>query len=110
MSEAWRVVADTGGEKETKPSQLCWAPASALHALGEIYEFGGRKYTPTNYKKGYNWSLSANALMRHFLLWLDGESYDQESGKHHLLHAAWHCLTLFYFETKEKGKDDLERG
>jgi hypothetical protein len=103
------IVVDpkTGGAKGSKESQLGWAPPEALSELGSVYGYGAQKYDPTNYRKGYKWSLSVNALYRHLMLWLNGESYDPESGKHHLAHAAWHCLTLIMFEKRVIGTDDI---
>lgn len=97
----------TGGAKGSKETQLAWAPPEGLTALGDVYGYGATKYDPTNYRKGYKWSLSVNALFRHVMLWLNGESYDTESKKHHLAHAAWHCLTLIMFEVRKKGEDDI---
>lgn len=103
------IVVDpkTGGAKGSKEPQLGWGDPEALIELGRVYGYGAQKYDPTNYRKGYKWSLSANALLRHFLAWLGGESIDPESGKHHLAHAAWHCLTLITFEKRGLGNDDI---
>jgi hypothetical protein len=97
----------TGGQKGSKLSQIGWAPPEALIELGKVYGYGATKYSPTNYRRGYLWSLSVNAMMRHIHLWLGGESYDSESKCHHLIHAAWHCFCLFMFERRKAGKDDI---
>lgn len=87
----------TGGEKGSKDVQLFSAPPEAMEELGRVYGYGAKKYAPHNYRKGYNWSLSYNALYRHLLASLDGEDRDPETGLLHMAHVAWHGLTLAQF-------------
>lgn len=87
----------TGGQKGAKDSQLSAAPAEAMMVLGRVFGFGGRKYARHNYRKGYAWSLSYDAMLRHIHASLAGEDYDPESGLPHMAHAAWHALTLTQF-------------
>lgn len=89
-----------------KSSQLSMVPARALLALGEVYGDGAEKYDRENWRKGYRWSLSIDALFRHFLAWMDGEDTDPESGSNHLTHVAWHAFTLYTFQDEELGTDD----
>jgi len=101
------VDPNTGGAKGSKPSQLGWADPLALIELGKVYGFGGTKYSPTNYRRGYKWSLSLNAMLRHIHAWMNGETKDPQSGLHPLAHAAWHCLCLISFELRNAGEDDV---
>lgn len=99
----------TGGEKCSKPSQLFLAPAEALLVLGEVYGRALEKYAAHNFRKGYNWSLSYNALLRHVFASINGEDIDDESGLPHMAHAAWHCLTLLqYYLDQQAGRQVLE--
>jgi hypothetical protein len=59
-----------------------------------VYGFGAGKYDPTNYRKGYEFSLSISALFRHLLAFQSGENLDPESGLSHMAHVAWHALAL----------------
>ncbi len=99
----------TGGEKGSKLPQLFWAPPDALLELAKVYGYGAEKYAPNNFRKGYNWSLSYNSLLRHVLASEAGEDIDPESGLLHLAQACWHALTLiqFYFD-KESGAQPEE--
>lgn len=97
IEEARIVNTLTGGEKGSKPSQLFSMPAEAMEILGKVYAMGAEKYDLHNYRKGYKWSLSYNALMRHVLASMRGEDFDAESHLPHMAHAAWHCLTLVQF-------------
>jgi len=87
----------TGGQKGAKDSQLSAAPAGAMLALGRVYGFGAEKYDRHNFRKGYAWSLSYDAMQRHIEASLAGEDYDPESGLPHMAHVAWHALTLTQF-------------
>ena len=102
-----RVINErTGGAKGSKPCQLAWAPAHALQVLGEVYGHGAVKYDAQNYRRGYDWSLSLNALYRHLLAFQGGEDNDPGSGLPHMGHVAWHALTLVQFMHDHPEMDD----
>lgn len=96
----------TGGAKGSKPCQPGWLPSEGLWYLGEVAGHGAGKYAPTNYRLGFPWSLSLNALWRHLLLFQGGEDFDPDSGLPHLAHAAWHALTLIQFMFDHPDLDD----
>lgn len=101
VSEDGQVIAvsNTGGAKQVKPARASLVPVKALTELFEHYGKGEAKY-PTgedkipNFRRGYDWSLSYDAMIRHALAFWGGEDYDQESGSKHIIAAAWHALTL----------------
>lgn len=96
----------TGGAKEARLAELGAVDPLALYRLAEVAGYGARKYERFNYLKGYRWSLSVDALFRHLLAFLDGESTDPESGLHHMAHVAWHALALCSFDLRGLGTDD----
>jgi hypothetical protein len=96
----------TGGMKGKKLAELGAIDPASLMELAKVAGYGTNKYDRLNYLKGYNWSLSYDAMQRHLLTFWDGESIDPESGLHHLAHAAWHCLTLMSFDDRDLGTDD----
>src|SRR6266850_5329226 len=96
----------TGGAKGQKPERFDLIPMAALEEVARVYGMGAKKYDDYNWLKGYKWSLSFGAMLRHISLWMMGQSTDKESGLHHLAHAAWHCLTLMSFELYQLGSDD----
>jgi hypothetical protein len=96
----------TGGEKGAKQAMLGAIDPNALNDLALVAGFGAIKYAPFNYAKGYAWSLSYNALLRHVLAFLGGEDTDPESELPHLAHASWHCMTLLTFSRFNRGTDD----
>lgn len=60
-----------------------------------------------NWEKGYKWSLSLDASMRHLNQWLMGEDHDAETGSNHLICAIWHLIALYYYQRWGKGTDDV---
>lgn len=105
-----RVVDEaTGGEKGAKLAELGALDPQALLEVARVAGFGGRKYARLNFMKGFRYSLSFDAMQRHLLLFWAGEDRDEESGLHHLAHAAWHCLALLAFQIYGLGTDDRYR-
>ena len=100
----------TGGQKASKDSQIGFIDPVALYELGKVAGIGIQKYSKYNYLKGYDWSLSYNALMRHMEQMWSGEDLDEESGLLHAVHAAWHALALASFQMRDLGTDDRFKG
>ena len=107
MSDEVRVTdPKTGGQKGTKPERFGLIPWEALGYVARVYAFGAKKYSDHNWRKGYAWSLSFDALFRHASAPMCGEWFDEESGLPHLAHAVFHCLTLMVFYMFALGTDD----
>lgn len=102
------VVTDpiTGGQKAQKLTQYSLIPPHALAELAKVYGRGAQKYARRNWEKGYAWSLSYDAMLRHLELFRVKESID-EDGLHHLAHAMFHLIALYEFERRSIGLDDL---
>jgi hypothetical protein len=99
-------IPTSAGQRE--PVNLEW---SAIQYISRAYHMGAEKYKddvagPYNWRRGYAWSLSYAALLRHLTSWAAGERYDAESGLNHLAHAGWHAITLVWFQINKKGTDD----
>lgn len=108
----------TGGEKGSKLARFDLIPIDALWALAEHYGRNTVKYEDDNWKKGYAWSLSYAALLRHLSLWWNGEEIDvavvkdRKTGRkrilrsHHLIAVAWHAIALWWYQRHGVGTDD----
>lgn len=101
-----RTTSATGGQKGKKGEELGAIDPASLRMLARVAAFGGKKYSRMNYLKGYDWSLSFDAMQRHLLAFWEGEDVDPESGLPHTAHAAWHCLALTSYLTRDLGTDD----
>lgn len=111
-NETETVITDpeTGGRKGQKLARLGSLDPAALLTLAEVSGFGAQKYATFNYLKGYDWSLSFDAMQRHALKHWAGEDLDPESGLPHIAHAAWHALALLSFLQRGVGSDDRPDG
>lgn len=97
---------NTGGQKASKPMQLGYVDPLALEQLGLVAGYGASKYEKWNYLRGFDWSLSYNAMQRHMHSFWKGENLDPETGVSHMAHASWHGLALVSFDLRGLGNDD----
>lgn len=101
----------TGGQKGMKPERMALLPWGVLREISKVYGFGAKKYDdpkvgPYNWRRGYAYSLSFDAMQRHLSAWWEGEDMDPESHLPHLCHAAWHIFNLLFYQMNGVGKDD----
>lgn len=103
-----RTTSSTGGEKGVKPQRYDLLPKAGLDAIAEVFAFGAEKYASHNWRRGYEWSKSYSALMRHMTAHWDGETLDPESGLPHLAHAGCHVMFMLTWlsEQGEGGEFD----
>lgn len=98
-------VSSSGAMKGTKLARYDLIPA-ALEEVAKHYGRTAHKYPPGNWRKGYEWSKSYAALMRHVTAWWNGEDNDPELDSPHLAAVAWHALTLLEFARTHLEMDD----
>lgn len=117
MSQEVRIVdAETGGAKAQKLARFDLLPAQPIWQVAEHFGKGAAKYTTEtepgdrNWERGYRWSLSYAALMRHAVQWWGGEDIDPETGSHHMAAVAFHALALLEFDRTHPEKDDRPCG
>jgi Domain of unknown function (DUF5664) len=78
----------------------------ALVQIAKVMQFGAQKYAAHNWRKGFDWSRSLAAALRHINAFNDGEDTDPESGLSHMAHAACNLMFLIEFEKTHKHLDD----
>lgn len=101
-----RTVSSTGGEKGVKLARFDLIPALPLRQVAEHYGKGAEKYEARNWERGYEWSKSFGALMRHAWQFWDGEDIDEETGSHHATAVVFHALALLEFTSTHPEFDD----
>jgi hypothetical protein len=110
-----RIVNDkTGGEKGQKDEAFSLLPWNELSEVAKLYHAGSKKYARDNWRRGYDWSLSYDAMCRHLVdFWERGESTHlvvekdgREYHAHHLASVVFHALALMYFEQHHPELDD----
>lgn len=97
---------DTGGQKGSKLARFDLVSVLAQVEEAKVYGRGAEKYDDNNWRRGYAWSLSYAALLRHLAAFWAGEDRDPETGLLHLAHARWHTGVLIEFMLRELGTDD----
>lgn len=93
-----RTTSRTGGQKGVKPQRHSLVPKEGIDVIAEVFAFGATKYADHNWRRGYEWSKSYDAMLRHLTAWWSGEDVDPESGLSHLGHAGFHMMALATWE------------
>ena len=106
MTETRVVNPVTGGEKGQKLARFDLIPVRPLWRVAELYGQGATKYEDRNWERGYNWSLSYAALMRHITEFWGGEDADPKDGNSHLASVVFHALALMEYEDTHPELDD----
>jgi hypothetical protein len=66
----------------------------ALEPMIRVLEYGAKKYSTDNWRKGMPREMVLDCLIRHVAALLDGEENDPESGLPHIGHVM--CNAMFY--------------
>jgi hypothetical protein len=103
-----KIKADGGGLRyDDGKNKLDLIPPEWIWGLGQVLTQGSEKYLERNWERGMKWSKMIGCGLRHVFKFCAGERYDLESGCHHLLHAAWNFLSLFTYDVRHIGENDL---
>lgn len=78
----------------------------ALEETSRALDFGAKKYSAHNWRKGFAWSRNLDAALRHIHAFQEGEDKDPESGISHLAHAMCNIMFLLEFEKTHPELDD----
>lgn len=122
-----RTASSTGGEKGVKLARFELLPTGPLQELASRFGLGAMKYDHRNWERGYEWSKSFGALMRHAQAFWSGEEDDdlgEEAfraagldpedfkvdgripGSSHLAAVAFHALALLEWSATHPEFDD----
>lgn len=101
-----RTTSTTGGQKGVKLARFDLIPTGPLFALAEHYGKGAAKYADHNWRKGYEWGKSYQALQRHATAFWGGETHDPETGSHHMAAVAFHAFALLEYAESHPEFDD----
>ena len=79
---------------------------TALEEISKVLQFGANKYSANNWRRGFLWSRTLDAAMRHLHAFADGEDIDPESGLSHLAHLGCNVMFMLEFEKTHPEMDD----
>jgi len=77
-----------------------------LEALAKVYTTGAEEYGDRNWEKGLSLMGCFASLMRHAWKWAMGETYDKESGSHHMAHVMWNACAIVHLSYTKPEYDD----
>lgn len=88
--------------------KLRWALISwkALESMIEVLEFGAKKYSAHNWKKGLKYTEICESLQRHLNAFVEGEDNDPESKLKHVGHILCNAMFLSYMTIFRTDLDD----
>lgn len=92
-------------KNEGKPI-ISLVPPEQILALAQHFTVGANKYEKHNWLRGMDWSRCYDSMQRHALAWAKGEDFDEETGTHHMVSAAWNALALYSYYVRNLGADD----
>lgn len=97
---------ETGGVKHDngKPD-LSHISLTLVEEVARVREFGAKKYSRGNWLKGFKYTRSIAAALRHIFAFSSGEDLDQESGLSHISHAVC-CLEHLLNDIKNHPQND----
>ena len=106
-----QVKLDGGGLRKNEGKlRTDLVPMSTLRSLARVLGKGAEKYEDNNWRRGMKWSTVQASLLRHLMLWIDGEDIDQESGLNHMDHIMANVTFLLeYIEVYPEGDDRFKR-
>lgn len=79
-------------------------PMQEIEDLVKVYTYGAKKYKPDGWQNLENgFERYRAALMRHIMLYLNGERYDKESGLQHLSQVVWNAVAMLWYDKHGKG-------
>lgn len=102
-------TSSSGGRKAGNDVRLSLLPTEELLEVAQLYGKGAKKYSSDNWRMGYDWSLSFDALNRHLHAWWGGEEFDNGeggTGQEHLDCVIFHALALKWFRKHRPEFDD----
>lgn len=78
----------------------------ALEQLAQVLTFGAEKYEANGWRKGIAWMRTVGALLRHTFAFMQGQTYDPETGLHHMAHVMCNAMFLVNWSETHPELDD----
>lgn len=77
----------------------------SLDDMVRVLEFGAKKYSRDNWKKGLKTTEIVDSMLRHIYAYLNGEDVDPESGINHTGHIMCNAMFLSHMHMFRKDMD-----
>jgi hypothetical protein len=76
----------------------------SIKDLPKVLEFGAKKYSKDNWKKGLDLNEILDSMQRHVSSVIDGEQHDPESTLHHMGHIMCNAMFYMYHYNKQQNE------
>ena len=106
MATSKKTPATTATKFDVAKAPISLIPESALLQEALVMAYGKTKYGKDNWRGGMEWSRLIDAALRHILAFNAGETFDKETGLHHLAHARCNLAFLIEYSTTHPKLDD----
>jgi len=84
--------------------------SAALYGVGKVGTYGAEKYTDNGWKSVPDGlERYQDAMLRHLTAYWGGQTFDPESGIHHLYHMAWNALAVAQLAGNEPLREDQKK-
>jgi hypothetical protein len=87
---------------------LSFISLTLMEEVAKVRTFGAKKYSRGNWLKGFKYTRSIAAALRHIMAFNSGQDLDPESGLSHIAHAVC-CLEHLLNDIKNHPQND-DRG
>lgn len=98
-------VTEQGVKHDQGKPDLSHITYELVECVARVREFGAKKYARNNWKKGFKYTRSCAAALRHIFKYLGGEDNDPESGLSHIGHAIC-CLEHLLHDSLYRPEND----
>ena len=110
MSEDAKLRVVTGDRFNQGKLKWSLVDFESLEDMVEVLEYGAKKYSAHNWKRGLKTTEVCESLMRHLFAYLNGEDNDPESGCSHVGHIQCNAMFLAYMMNHRPDLDDRFKG
>jgi len=97
------IIVDRGIKHDAEKLKLSLIPTQLINGVGEVMQFGAKKYKRNNWKNLDDPTRYLDALMRHLEAYRRGEEFDEETGLPHMAHLATNAGFLLFFDEERSG-------
>lgn len=100
------IMPDRADRFNTGKRQWSMVDFKSIEPMVEVLEYGAKKYSKDNWKRGLPVLEICESLLRHVFAFMDGEDLDSESGLSHLGHIQCNAMFLAYVLREKKEEFD----
>ncbi len=100
-----KFILSEGVKHDAGKPDLSHISLELVEVVARVREFGAKKYARNNWRKGFKYTRSIAAALRHIFAFNEGQDLDPESGITHIGHAIC-CLEHLLHDIKNNPQND----